>query len=253
MAKLFQVNLPDGMSSVNLDSQGRATVQYTVKNVSARAIDGRAVLISIPQASPPSGPIEKGWVKLDGKSDRHFDVDKEETFAVKIAVPPKSPPGNYAFRMDTVWVDQTDQGDAGGAVRFTVKETVKPPISPWVWLIPIIVVVLVGVGVGLWLVLRPKMVTVPSVTGESFGQAVVDIEGAGLRIAPSLVGDTSKSVATQDPGKGASVKPNSEVTLTFPPDPTHLCGGRPCVITGANATRAINQAKAKMPPAPSHW
>jgi PASTA domain len=252
MAKLFQVNLPDGMSSLKLDSQGRATVQYTVKNVSARAIDGRAILISIPQSKPPSGPVEKGWVKLDGNSDRHFDVDKEETFVVKIAVPPKSPVGDYTFRMDTVWVDQTDQGDAGGAVRFTVKETVKPPISPWVWLIPVILIVLIGAGIGLYVALRPKMVTVPRVTGESFGQAVIDIEGAGLRIAPTLVGDTTKSVATQDPGNGASVKANSEVTLTFPANPPTACGGRPCVVVGVNATHLIDEAKARMLATPAH-
>src|SRR6267143_3088301 len=104
MSNLFRVNLPDGMSSVKLDSQGRATVQYTVKNVSARPIDGRAVLISLPQVKPPSGAVEKGWVKIDGKTDRHFDVGKEETFTVKIVVPPNSAAGNYAFRLDTVWV-----------------------------------------------------------------------------------------------------------------------------------------------------
>lgn len=120
MAQLFRVSLPDGMSTVKLDSQGRGTVQYTVKNVSARALDGRAVLLSLPQAKPPSGPVEKGWVKVDGTSDRHFDIDKEETFTVKIAVPPNSAAGKYTFRLDTVWVNQPDQGDAGGAVAFTV-------------------------------------------------------------------------------------------------------------------------------------
>jgi len=59
MAKLFNVNLPDGVSSVKLDSQGRGTVQYTVKNVSSRAIDGRGVLISLPQVKPPSDPSKK--------------------------------------------------------------------------------------------------------------------------------------------------------------------------------------------------
>jgi len=116
MAKLFQVTLPSGLSSVKLDSQGRATVQYTVKNVSARPIDGRAVLVSLPQTKPSSGCVEKGWVKIDGKTDRHFDPDKEETFTIKIAVPPKSPAGTCTFRMDAVWVQQPDQGDPGGAI-----------------------------------------------------------------------------------------------------------------------------------------
>ena len=39
MAKLFQITLPDGMSELKLDSQGRATLQYNVANKSARPID----------------------------------------------------------------------------------------------------------------------------------------------------------------------------------------------------------------------
>ena len=88
MARLFQVTLPEGMSSVKLDSQGRASVQCTAKNVSAAPIDGRAVLVSLPPTNPPSGAVQKGWVKIDGSADRHFDKDKEEVFTVKIAVPP---------------------------------------------------------------------------------------------------------------------------------------------------------------------
>ena len=98
MAKLFQITRPDGMSTVKLDIQGHATVQYTVKNVSARTIDGRALLLSISQTKPPDGPVEKGWVKLEGNPERHFDINNEETFTVKIAIPPNSPVGNYTFR-----------------------------------------------------------------------------------------------------------------------------------------------------------
>lgn len=155
MAKLFQVNLPDGLSSVKLDSQGRATIQYTVRNVSARSLDGRAVLISLPQDKSASGAVEKGWVKIDGKTDRHFDPDKEETFTVKIAVPPKSPAGTYTFRLDTVWVDQPDQGDPGGAIAFTVAEAVTTSHFP-LWIIPVIAVVLIAIGVGIWLAVRKK-------------------------------------------------------------------------------------------------
>ena len=47
MAKLFQITLPDGMSELKLDSQGRATLQYNVANKSARPIDARAVLVPL--------------------------------------------------------------------------------------------------------------------------------------------------------------------------------------------------------------
>lgn len=62
MAKCFLVTIPGGACTIRLDSQGRASVQYTAKNVSAAPIDGRAVLVSVPQTSPPSRVVQKGWV-----------------------------------------------------------------------------------------------------------------------------------------------------------------------------------------------
>src|SRR5216684_5446600 len=144
MAIFFNVDLPSGMSSVKLDSQGRATVQYTVKNVSQRSLDGRAVLVSLPETKPPNGVVEKGWVKIDGKTDRHFDVDKEETFTVKILVPPKSAPGSYSFRLDTVWVEQTDQGDQGPTVSFAIAAATQSTNSFPLWLIPVLLLVVAG-------------------------------------------------------------------------------------------------------------
>jgi hypothetical protein len=176
-------------------------------------------------------------------------VDKEETFVVKIAVPPKSPPGDYTFRLDTVWVDQTDQGDAGGAVRFAVTKPTQPPPPRWLWLIPVILVLLIGGGIGLWLLLRPTMVTVPKVTDESLGQAVTDLGNKDLGVAPTLVGDTDKPVATQDPAPGASVKARSLVTLTFP----ITSGCRlPCRLTGEDASRMIAEEAAKAKAAREH-
>ena len=160
MAKLFNVNLPDGMSSIKLDSQGRATVQYTVKYVSQRSLDGRAVLISLPQTRPASGVVEKGWVKVDGKTDRHFNINSEETFTVNIAVPPKSPAGTYTFRLDTVWVDQTDQGDAGGAVAFTVSAPSPEGKSKWPLILIVVAVVLIIGGFTTWLLTRKPTVAV---------------------------------------------------------------------------------------------
>lgn len=160
MAKLFVVNLPDGMSNVKLDSQGKATVQYSVKNVSQRALDGRAVLISLPQLRPADGVVEKGWVKVDGNTDRHFAVNSEEAFTVKIAVPPKSPAGTYTFRLDTVWVDQTDQGDAGRALAFTVSPPSADVHSKWPLILIVAAAVLIVGGVTVWLLTRkPTPVT----------------------------------------------------------------------------------------------
>src|SRR5262249_8425413 len=106
--RYFTVTAPQGLSTIKLDSKGCATCQITVKNVSRTAIDGRGILISLPIARPPAGAAEKGWVKIDGPTDRHFEVDQEEVFLVKIEVPqPKrgeapQPAGNYGFRRDGI-------------------------------------------------------------------------------------------------------------------------------------------------------
>jgi hypothetical protein len=155
MAKLFQITRPDGMSTVKLDSQGRATVQYTVKNISARPIDGRAVLISV-QPRPPDGVAEKRWAQIEGKTDRHFDQDREECFTVKVAAPPNASAGTYTFRLDTVWVDKTDEGDQGQPVGFTVTAIELKPARMH-WLIPAIVVVVLAVGGTItWLLMRSR-------------------------------------------------------------------------------------------------
>ena len=219
MAKLFQVTLPSGLSSVKLDSQGRATVQYTVKNVSARPIDGRAVLVSLPQTKPSSGCVEKGWVKIDGKTDRHFDPDKEETFTIKIAVPPKSPAGTCTFRMDAVWVQQPDQGDPGGAIAFTVAETPPPPPFKW-WLIPVIAVVLIAIGVGVWLAVRGGGHKIPDLTGQTVPEADATLKAGGFALdsnvqtAESTAADSGKIVSQSPaPGQKASQGQTVQVTL----------------------------------------
>ena len=219
MAKLFQITLPSGLTSVKLDSQGRGTVQYTVKNVSARPIDGRAVLISLPQTKPPSGPVEKGWVKIDGKTDRHFDVDKEETFSVKIAVPPKSPAGTYTFRLDGVWVQQTDQGDPGGALAFTVADTAPSKPFP-LWIIPVIAVVLIAIGIGVWLAVRGGGTKVPDLAGQTLTDADASLKAAGFSLDSNVETKESKAedsgkIISQDPLAGQKAQKGQAVKVTL--------------------------------------
>ena len=228
MAKLFQITRPDGMSTVKLDSQGQATVQYTVKNVSARVIDGRAVLVSL-SPRPPDGPVEKGWVKVDGRAEKRFDVNEEQIFTVKIAVPPNTPAGSYTFRQDVVWVDKPDEGDQGQTVGFTVTMTPSPP--PIRWWIPVAagVVVLAVLGIGGWLLLRDSKIEVPNVVGKQIKDAIELLEKANLTIKenpqPSPSGPFQQ-VTLQDPVAGAKIDPEKQpviLTFTVPtPAPTEV-------------------------------
>jgi len=156
MAKLFQITLPQGMSSVKLDSQRRALVQFTVKNVSAAAIDGRGVLVSLPRTTPPSGAVENNWVKIDGPQERHFDKDREETFAIRVAVPPKSNAGTYSFRLDVVSVPRPDEGDESAAVAFNVAAATVPEGGGFKGiLIALVIMLVLVVGVvTTWLIVR---------------------------------------------------------------------------------------------------
>jgi beta-lactam-binding protein with PASTA domain len=241
MPKLFQINLREGMSSVKLDSQGRATAQYTVKNVSQRPIDARAVLISLPQVTPPIGPVEKGWVTIDGKTDRHLDIDKEETFTVKINVPPKSAPGNYTFRLDTVWVDETDQGDQGGAIAFTVAAPTTTSHFP-LWLIPVLVVVVIGIGVGIYFLI-PKGATVPNLQGKTIPDATSTLTALKLSLDSDHVEtiqskpEDSDKIVSQTPSSGTKAKPGDSV---------HVKVGAEMVVVPAVVLHSFNEAQSML-------
>ncbi len=156
MARYFQVTTPQGLSAIRLDSQGRAAVQYTVKNVTGAAIDGRAVLVSVSATSAADGVVRKGWVKIDGVAERHFNRDQEDVFLVKIAVPPNVPAGKYTFRLDVVTVARPDEGDSGPVQEFSVSTTPAQGGGNPKWLLLIIVIVLVLLvgGVTAWLLTR---------------------------------------------------------------------------------------------------
>jgi len=217
MAKYFQITIPEGASKAKLDSQGRTSVQYTVKNVSAAPIDGRAVLACIPTGTPPDNP-HKNWVKIDGTAERHFDKDKEEVFTVKVAVPPKSASGDYTFRLDVMTVAKPDEGDKGQAVAFSVAESAKGGGFPW-WILVAAVIVLAVLGVGAWLLLRNKGIAVPNLAGKNTADAIAALTAVNLQLDPNV--NTAQSTAadsgkiiSQNPAAGTKAEAQSKVQVT---------------------------------------
>jgi hypothetical protein len=167
--RYFTVSAPEGMSMIRLDSRGCASCQITVKNVSRTALDGRAMLVSLPVARPPAGAVEKSWVKIDGPTDRHFAVDQEEVFSIKIAVIQKkgepATAGNYGFRMDVINVARPDDsGDQSQALGFTVAPAPPQAKSKWPLIAIIAAAVLIVGGLITWLSLRNSRST-PSSAG----------------------------------------------------------------------------------------
>lgn len=220
MARYFEVS--GSTSAVKLDTQGRGTMQYKVKNVSAAPIDGRAVLISLPATNPPSGVVQNGWVKIEPPTDRSFEKDKQETFVVKIEVPQKdrAKAGTYTFRLDAVTVAVPDRGDEGPAVAFTVEAAaVRGGTNKLAWLIPLIAVLVMGIGVGAWLLLRGPGGKVPDVTGKPVSEAVAALAAAKLTVDAKIdtVAGTPESadkVVTQNPAAGTKAAENAAVHLT---------------------------------------
>jgi len=192
MAKLFQITLPDGMSELQLDSQGRATVQYTVKNVSARPIDARAVLVALPQGGPPdpNHPVQKGWIKLASGADQHFDTGKGGTYTVNIAVPPKSPAGIYSYRLDVVSIIKPDEGDSSALLKFTVISEPAKPLN-WKLIAAVAAVILCVAGILTW-ALKPK----------------TPVSGAGSTKPTSTASTPAPSASPQQgPGPAAPPQP----------------------------------------------
>jgi len=82
----------------------------------------------------------------------------------------------------------------------------------------------------------PQMITVPSVVGQTLGNAILNLRG--LTVA-SFTGDTTKAVMAQNPPANSSVPVGSSVTLTFPV--AIYCGGINCFYTGAFARTLVLQ------------
>jgi len=225
-------------SPLTLDSQGRASCQITVKNVTGAACDGRAVPVSLPTTNPPSGAVQNGWVKIDGPTEQRFERDQEKVFVLKFEVSPKdkdkAKPGKYQVAVDFVLVQTPDVGDRSQAFAFTVPETAKKePISVFVWLIPVLVLVLIGVGVGVWLALRPSGIEVPDLHGKTLGEADTALEEKGLirdenvQTAEGKPQEAGK-IISQNPDQGKRVPKGGKVQVTLGAEKlvrvTHLSG-----------------------------
>lgn len=105
----------------------------------------------------------------------------------------------------------------------------EPPVRRrWpLWLAAVLVLILAGVAAGL--LLRGggggDTVTVPDVTGEQIGDAVRELQGAGLAFQQEEVEGTGEEVGTvidQDPSGGSSAEKGSTVTLRVAAGPGSL-------------------------------
>jgi beta-lactam-binding protein with PASTA domain len=219
MAKLFDISIPEGASNLKLDSQGRGSVHYTVKSLTRTPIDARTVLIPVPNAqADPNHPVAKGWVKIEGKPERHLDVNGEDAFTVTVAIPPKSPAGTYSYRLDVVSAARPDEGDSSPVVTFSVAAT-EAPKSRWGLIAAIIAIVVVVGGVLGWLVMRKSGGGMPNVVGMNITDATAALTKVNVRIQQPI---TTKVQAASDADKvleqsvapGTKIAPDASIALT---------------------------------------
>lgn len=122
MPSLFDITA--SQTKVNLDSQRKGEVSFTVTNTSGRPVRGRARVV-------PQGTAASEWFTLEGHAERNFDVAGVQPYLVQIAVDASAPAGTYVFRLDMLGVENPDEFyTEGPAVAFDISTRPVPPPPP---------------------------------------------------------------------------------------------------------------------------
>src|SRR5262249_22679640 len=159
----------------------------------------------------------KGWVTLAAPADIHIEKDKEATYIVNVKVPPKSPAGEYSFRLDVANVATPDVSDSSQALAFHVDETKATPRPKWPWLVAAAVVLLLVIGgvVALLMTKGDKGVAVPDLAGNTVTDATTTLANLKLTIEQDPPVDSSPDnsgkIVNQNPAAGTKVQPNTAV------------------------------------------
>jgi hypothetical protein len=250
MAKLFDISIPDGASTLRLDSKGKGTMHYTVRSLSRIPIDAKGVLVPVPSSpADPSHPVPKGWVKIDGKAERHFEVNGEDAFTVTVTVPPQGAvAGTYSYRLDVVSAAKPDEGDSSSVVNFKVEAPAPKPKPNWMLIVAIIAAVVVIGGVVTWLALRnsggsdvkgktrrprtpgvsesaaERAHSLSSSPGISLNDVISGVAGAQLVLSGYSGNDTTSNTTDQSIPWNTQVAIGTPITATFPS--TVNCGAK---------------------------
>jgi PASTA domain/NPCBM/NEW2 domain len=199
---------------VRLDPQRQAEATFTITNPGP--VDIRAVFDVL-----PGDNADRAWFTVDEPQQRIVHGGSSN-IAVKIAVPPKAPPGSYwlAGRVYSADTAPEETSTVSDRVAFDVAPAPAPaPSRPkWLLLIPVGVLVLAVVGVAVWLLTRGSdTVEVPSLVGEAEPAASQRLAERGLSAQVSRAfnnGTEADRVFDQEPDAGARVEPGSRITVS---------------------------------------
>jgi beta-lactam-binding protein with PASTA domain len=173
MAKLFNITLPTDSAPLKLRPGQKATVQYTVTNLSGRKVRGRVTL------KPDDPAVKNNWVKPPVEAEQDFD-DKAGTFQFKVGVelPANATPGKYTFRLDAVNAEIPDEGDTGPTCSFEVLAVPVNKMPGWIIPVAAVVVLLIIGGVVFAIMHKPSkpddntgLVAMPNEVGKNAADA----------------------------------------------------------------------------------
>jgi beta-lactam-binding protein with PASTA domain len=204
MARTFAITAAGSQVTVNPDGKGEMT--FTVTNSTDRSPRG---LLRV----RPLDNAKSQWLSISGDAERQFLPQSTQQVLVKIELPPGTPQGSYAFRLDAISVDNPDDDYSEGPT-VGLKIGLPKPTRPFPWKILVAAcVALIVISLGVWLLL-PRKIDLPDVTNQLLRDAKGKIP-AGLLVqtkaVPALV--MEETVMQQEPRAG-KVDKGATVLLT---------------------------------------
>jgi hypothetical protein len=151
-------------------------VQFTVTNTSGRPLRARLRAVALQ-------PEAQGWFTAAGETERPFALGETQQVTVRLAVPPQTPAGSYAVRLDAAAEDNPDDDSVQGP-SVTVEVPPPPPKKPIPWWLLLaavaVVLLLIGGGAAFFLLRDDGGTEVPDVAGQPVATAKASLSAANL-------------------------------------------------------------------------
>ncbi len=194
---------------------GAGEVPFTVTNTSGRPLRARLRAVALQ-------PEAQGWFAVAGEPERPFALGETQQVSVRLAVPPQTPAGSYAVRLDAAAEDNPDDDSVQGP-SVTIVVPPPPPKKPlpwWLLLVAIaVVVLLVGGGAAFFLLRGDDNIEVPNIAGQPVDAAkatltAVKLQPGGETPEVSTAVPTGQVIRT-DPAAGAKISADEPVDLVI--------------------------------------
>ena len=125
-------------SKILLNAQRHGEIVFTVTNITAQTVIGRADIAS-------DNSTTKAWATIQGETERNFAPNATEQYVVDLNVPGSASIGTYSISLNLIGVDDPDEDfTEGPSVAFEVLEAVVAPPKrkfnfSWWWIVVAVV------------------------------------------------------------------------------------------------------------------